>query len=229
MTEIAAFVKNPIGRSNCLTQTEKVVPNNRKPAPIHFVINMKICVVLVSMLAAADAFLAPSTNRASIIVSKTDIDVVPSRTVRYATSSDDLKNQDSIFLETEIPALPRDSKTFDAIPALTIAMIMFTSSAAYADSPDWGIFEGKTGSLLHPVTMIGMLALSISTALLGFEWRRQVRLCATKELSFNGSFCKRRRPPRRRGVMQRCKVSNSIRCICRCRNNSGLLVMRSLR
>lgn len=36
-----------------------------------------------------------------------------------------------------------------------------------------GVFEGKTGSLLHPVMMFGMLALSASTALLGFEWRRQ--------------------------------------------------------
>jgi Protein of unknown function (DUF4079) len=35
-----------------------------------------------------------------------------------------------------------------------------------------GIFEGKTGSLLHPVMMIGMLVLSLSTALLGVEWRR---------------------------------------------------------
>jgi hypothetical protein len=36
-----------------------------------------------------------------------------------------------------------------------------------------GLFEGKTGSLLHPVMMIGMLTLSVSTALLGFEWKRQ--------------------------------------------------------
>mmetsp|Transcript_12592 Transcript_12592/g.30484 ORF Transcript_12592/g.30484 Transcript_12592/m.30484 type:complete len:266 (+) Transcript_12592:243-1040(+) len=36
-----------------------------------------------------------------------------------------------------------------------------------------GIFEGRTGSLLHPVMMFGMLALSLSTALLGFDWRRQ--------------------------------------------------------
>lgn len=136
---------------------------------------MKISVVLVSMLAAADAFLAPSTSRASLL-SKLDDNVVPSRVVRYATPSDDLKNQDSSFLETEMPALSQNNSSFDPIPALTTAMIMFTSSAAYADSPDWGIFEGKTGSLLHPITMIGMLTLSVSTALLGFEWRRQVRL-----------------------------------------------------
>lgn len=42
-----------------------------------------------------------------------------------------------------------------------------------AAGPDWGIFEGKTLSLLHPAMMAGMLGLSVSTALLGFDWRRQ--------------------------------------------------------
>jgi hypothetical protein len=40
-------------------------------------------------------------------------------------------------------------------------------------SPDWGLFEGRTLSLLHPITMFSMLGLSIYTALLGFQWRRQ--------------------------------------------------------
>jgi hypothetical protein len=38
---------------------------------------------------------------------------------------------------------------------------------------DVTIFQGKTLSLLHPVMMFGLLALSLSTALLGFQWRRQ--------------------------------------------------------
>jgi hypothetical protein len=38
---------------------------------------------------------------------------------------------------------------------------------------DVAIFKGKTLSLLHPVMMISMLGFSLSTALLGFNWRRQ--------------------------------------------------------
>jgi hypothetical protein len=53
------------------------------------------------------------------------------------------------------------------------ASLLLTSSPAWADSPDWGLFEGRTGSLLHPVVMISMFALSASTALLGFQWKRQ--------------------------------------------------------
>ena len=53
------------------------------------------------------------------------------------------------------------------------ASLLLTSSPAWADSPDWGLFEGRTGSLLHPVAMISMFALSASTALLGFQWKRQ--------------------------------------------------------
>jgi hypothetical protein len=46
-------------------------------------------------------------------------------------------------------------------------------SAAYAAGPDWGIFEGRIGSLLHPITMGSLLLYSLYTAYLGFQWRRQ--------------------------------------------------------
>lgn len=59
------------------------------------------------------------------------------------------------------PSVPLAAATFWAL----------TSSTAMA--ADWGIFEGKTLSLLHPAMMAGMLGLSVSTALLGFDWRRQ--------------------------------------------------------
>ena len=48
-----------------------------------------------------------------------------------------------------------------------------TSQMAMADSPDWGIFEGRTGSLLHPITMGSLFVFSLYTAYLGFQWRRQ--------------------------------------------------------
>jgi len=46
-------------------------------------------------------------------------------------------------------------------------------SAALAAGPDWGIFEGRTGSLLHPIMMGSLLVFSVLTALLGFQYRRQ--------------------------------------------------------
>lgn len=51
--------------------------------------------------------------------------------------------------------------------------IMIYPSIANAAGPDWGIFEGRTLSLLHPLMMAGLLTLSVNTALLGFSWRRQ--------------------------------------------------------
>lgn len=48
-----------------------------------------------------------------------------------------------------------------------------TAQNALADSPDWGLFEGRIGSLLHPTMMVSLLTFSLSTALLGFQWRRQ--------------------------------------------------------
>lgn len=55
-----------------------------------------------------------------------------------------------------------------------VALLAFTPDIAQAaPSPDWGLFEGKTGSLLHPVIMGSMFVLSLSTALKGFQYRRQ--------------------------------------------------------
>ena len=67
----------------------------------------------------------------------------------------------------------RRSSSAAIAAAAAAASLLLTSSPAWADSPDWGLFEGRTGSLLHPVAMISMFALSASTALLGFQWKRQ--------------------------------------------------------
>lgn len=48
-----------------------------------------------------------------------------------------------------------------------------TAQVALADSPDWGLFEGRIGSLLHPIAMGSMFLFSLYTAFLGFQWRRQ--------------------------------------------------------
>eukprot|EP00543_Licmophora_paradoxa_P001678 CAMPEP_0202448130 /NCGR_PEP_ID=MMETSP1360-20130828/6932_1 /ASSEMBLY_ACC=CAM_ASM_000848 /TAXON_ID=515479 /ORGANISM="Licmophora paradoxa, Strain CCMP2313" /LENGTH=277 /DNA_ID=CAMNT_0049065545 /DNA_START=63 /DNA_END=893 /DNA_ORIENTATION=- len=58
------------------------------------------------------------------------------------------------------------------VAATSASVWAASATVASAAGPDWGIFEGKTGSLLHPVMMFGMAAFSVSTALLGFQWRR---------------------------------------------------------
>jgi Protein of unknown function (DUF4079) len=50
---------------------------------------------------------------------------------------------------------------------------MIPLMANAAAGPDWGIFEGRILSLMHPITMFSLLAYSIATAILGFQWRRQ--------------------------------------------------------
>ncbi len=58
------------------------------------------------------------------------------------------------------------------LPFVTL-LALAPEAANAATSPDWGLFEGKTGSLLHPVIMGSMFVLSLSTALKGFQYRRQ--------------------------------------------------------
>jgi len=73
--------------------------------------------------------------------------------------------------DDEQPATESNKRA--SVPLAAATFWALTSSTAMAAGPDWGIFEGKTLSLLHPAMMAGMLGLSISTALLGFDWRRQ--------------------------------------------------------
>jgi hypothetical protein len=80
------------------------------------------------------------------------------------------------LVESTIVNDGEDSLMTPKLPIVPMAATVFwalTSSSAMAAGPDWGIFEGKTLSLLHPAMMAGMLGLSVSTALLGFDWRRQ--------------------------------------------------------
>jgi hypothetical protein len=56
---------------------------------------------------------------------------------------------------------------------IAAAAAFMTPLSANAAGPDWGVFEGRTGSLLHPIAMFSMAAMSVSTGLLGFQWRRQ--------------------------------------------------------
>lgn len=57
--------------------------------------------------------------------------------------------------------------------ALVTVLSGLIPTVANAAGPDWGLFEGKTGSLLHPVMMGGLFLYTLYTAFLGFQWRRQ--------------------------------------------------------
>jgi hypothetical protein len=59
--------------------------------------------------------------------------------------------------------------------AVSLASLATTPQTVYAaaDTPDWGLFAGRTASLLHPWTMGSLLMFALSTAYLGFQWRRQ--------------------------------------------------------
>lgn len=111
-------------------------------------------VLLLSLCALAHAFVAPKS------AFTTSPQTMPS-TILFAEPED--VNENTGFSLTTLPTMATTTAAFWSL----------TATMASAAGPDWGIFEGRTGSLLHPITMFGLLALSVSTALLGFNWRRQ--------------------------------------------------------
>jgi len=122
---------------------------------------MRLVVVVLSLLSLAEAFVAPKSSFASQPALSTFSASAPTALFAADTneSADENENEFSISLPT--------------VATSTAAFWSLTATMASAAGPDWGIFEGRTGSLLHPIMMFGMLGLSVSTAILGFNWRRQ--------------------------------------------------------
>jgi len=78
---------------------------------------------------------------------------------------------------TSSPCSIKKTKPSPIAPSLLLpALALMVPSPVLAAGPDWGIFEGRTGSLLHPITMASMLLLSLSTGWKGLMWRRQREL-----------------------------------------------------
>lgn len=84
---------------------------------------MKISLLVVSMLAAGEAFTtAPAINRASVTPQFSN-----SRIFSVSDQHDDVDGE-----------LDTSEKGFDPVPAAMAAFITLSSSPAFADSPDWG-------------------------------------------------------------------------------------------
>jgi hypothetical protein len=81
------------------------------------------------------------------------------------------KIQSSAESSTRNPTLILDQARKATTAVVSVWLV--SAQVALADSPDWGVFEGRIGSLLHPVAMSSLLLLSMYTAYLGFQWRRQ--------------------------------------------------------
>jgi hypothetical protein len=133
-----------------------------KPINIHNIrrnfIKMKVssACILVSIAATANAF-APISSGARVA------------TPLMAEKNTEIASFDPLNLSSE------QTDDFDFKPAMLsiAALAALAPEAANAAGPDWGIFEGRTGSLLHPIIMGGSFLFSVSTAVKGFQYRRQ--------------------------------------------------------
>mmetsp|Transcript_19315 Transcript_19315/g.38598 ORF Transcript_19315/g.38598 Transcript_19315/m.38598 type:complete len:281 (+) Transcript_19315:36-878(+) len=94
----------------------------------------------------------------------------PTRLSRVATSS----TQRFSGLPSSAPSPAAFDFPPPSPPATLVTLaIALSPTEAIAAGPDWGLFEGKTGSLLHPFSMACLFGFSVYTGLLGFKWRRQ--------------------------------------------------------
>jgi hypothetical protein len=67
---------------------------------------------------------------------------------------------------------PEAEKSISMIPILAAAIPFLMSDPAFAAASDWGIFAGRTASLMHPFTNFALFGTSLYSAYLGWNWRR---------------------------------------------------------
>jgi len=116
---------------------------------------------------ATDAFSAPAGSQAflkSNAASKFSL----------RSHNDEIKSTfDPLHLAEESDISTADnSLNYKVAMASTLVALTVNPAVSNAAGPDWGLFEGRTGSLLHPIMMAGMFLFSLSTGLLGFQIRR---------------------------------------------------------
>mmetsp|Transcript_34421 Transcript_34421/g.70296 ORF Transcript_34421/g.70296 Transcript_34421/m.70296 type:complete len:312 (-) Transcript_34421:274-1209(-) len=133
-----------------------------------------LALLCLAASSTASAFTAPRSSSAFVVRGSSaplrasfDDEIVASFDPLHLSSDDSSSFDESS--DAAAPPLPR------AAAATAAAALAWSASSpeALAAGPDWGIFEGRTGSLLHPVVMASMFLLSLSTGFLGLQWRRQ--------------------------------------------------------
>ena len=85
----------------------------------------------------------------------------------------------ALYMQPENDPVSGESNSLESLPfaaAASAAMWSALPNMSMAAGPDWGLFEGKTGSLLHPIAMAGLLFYSLYTGYLGLQFRRQREL-----------------------------------------------------
>jgi len=115
---------------------------------------------------AGNAFTSPANNQAFM---KTNLITINA----LKDNSEDMKTIfDPLHLTNDKYSTQKNSLNYKVTLASTLVALACNPSVSNAAGPDWGIFEGRTGSLLHPTMMAGMFLFSLSTGILGFQIRR---------------------------------------------------------
>ena len=125
-----------------------------------------LLVTMISLLPYSTAFSFPALKR-----SHHRTLVAPQKSSLLCNSGAGVE-EDSLFdpLHLSAPAWSQ----MPSLGALTAAsLILILPDVAGAAEPDWGLFEGRTGSLIHPIAMGGLFLMSLSTGIKGWQYRTQ--------------------------------------------------------
>ncbi|GAX82504.1 hypothetical protein CEUSTIGMA_g9931.t1 [Chlamydomonas eustigma] len=116
------------------------------------------------MMSSARQFLCQSRPTAKLIKAPKAIEVyrIASYKLACSASSKDEPTQQDARVATHLVVASSS----------VLSPLIFHAQSAMAASGEYGILEGRTVALMHPAVMFSLLASSLYSAYLGWQWRR---------------------------------------------------------
>lgn len=124
-------------------------------------VNVNLVSILIASVAILPAYAFRPTNPR--------VSVATRSTLRL--SSADSEAFDPLHLGTSSTKSHTSSSSSVAAATAAVSALLVPTQEAFAKGGEYGILEGRTGSMAHPITMFALFGTSIYSAYLGLKYR----------------------------------------------------------
>ena len=130
-------------------------------------------------VSTAGAF-APRTGNSRVGILKAALGTKDSRASTLAVNAGPLstngRETDELSIESIQGSSDQVSWQYDSVTSLALCglatVLLLPTQEAFAAASDYGIFAGRSASMLHPITMFLLFGTTLYSGFLGLQWRR---------------------------------------------------------
>ena len=135
----------------------------------------KVAVCAVTLMVGLQLLGSVSAFRISKLDAASRITYSSSPTLKLSNNNDYSETFDPFNKKSDAfqVANPENYVQSKSVLPLLVGMATFEPAVAHAAASDYGIFAGRTASLMHPITNFALFFTTLYSGYLGLQWRRQ--------------------------------------------------------